>query len=276
MERRRRVYPVQRTYEKWVSGLLLFLSLIVVFSGLVWRGEGQELTIQLAPSPTPIPLNESFDETPVQAEITLPGGEWYALQLGAFENEESAQLLAQQFSRRGAAGYVWNDGRYRTLAAVYALKEDAQNVREQLMAQHKVETYLYTISFPQMQLRLSGMQGQVEILQAAFLHADEMIRLLQSTCAALDRQEMSLSEISASLNAMNDQLVAVALRMRQRFAAPRHQTVDGLLKCFEDYASFVSSISLSESEVGFGTRLKYQTFVSLDQFKRVYDSLTNT
>ena len=276
MERRRRVYPAPRTHDGWLSGLLLFLSAIVVLSGLVWRGEKEELSILLAPSPTPIPINESFDETLVQTEVALQGSEWYALQLGVFENQESAALLAEEYSRRGAAGYVWCDGRYRTLAAVYASKEDAQNVREQLRRKHDVETYLYTISYPSLQLKLSGMQGQVEILQAAFLHAEEMIRLLQNLSMALDRQETNAEEIRASLNGMNDQLTAVSLRLRQRFAVPRHETVTRLLKCFETYSAFAATIDLADSEVGLGTKLKYQTFLSLDSFKQVYDSLSNT
>lgn len=276
MERRRRVYQTPHSREGWLSGLLLFLSAIVVLSGLVWRGEKGDISIRLAPSPTPIPLNEAFDETQVETDISLKGSEWYALQLGVFENPESAARLAEEYSRRGAAGYVWHDGRYRTLAAVYASKEDAQNVRQQLSKQHDVETYLYTISYPAIEIRLSGMQGQVEILQAAFLHGEEMIVLLQEMSMALDRQEKNAAEVKASLNGMNDQLTAVALRMRQRFAAPRHETVSALLKCFENYSGFVSSIDSIESEVALGTKLKYQTFSSLDSFKQVYDSLNNT
>ena len=248
----------------------------MVLSGLVWRGEKNELSIRITPTATPIPITESFDETPVETEVILQGSQWYALQLGAFENQESAVSLAEEYSRRGAAGYVWHDGRYRVLAAVYAAKEDAQTVREQLRRQHDVETYLYTISNPAVQVRMNGMQGQVEILQAAFFHGEEMIRLLQEWSMALDRQEASAEEIKASLKGLNDQLATVALRIRQRFASPRHKTVSGLLKCFENYSDFISSMDSVSSEVALGTVLKYQTFSALDSFKQVYDSLSNT
>lgn len=276
MERSRRVYPAQRSRDGWLSGLMLFLSAVVVLSGLVWRGEKDGLSIRIAEGPTPIPMNEAFDETPAQIDITLPGSEWYALQLGAFENEDSAKTLAEQFSRRGAAGYVWLDGRYRTLAAVYPLRDDAQAVRQQLSEKHEVETYLYQISLPAMQLRMSGMQGQLEILKAAFIHADELVRSLQRMSSALDRQEMNVQEVAAELQGISEQLTMVTLRLKQRFAAPRHETVDGLIRCFENYAAYVSSFDSAQSEVAAGTMLKYQTLSSLEMLKQVYDSLSNT
>ena len=48
--------------------------------GLVWRGE--EVTIETAPTATPIPTDAYFDETVEEREITLPSATWYALQLG--------------------------------------------------------------------------------------------------------------------------------------------------------------------------------------------------
>ena len=276
MERSRRVYPAQRSLNGWLSGLLLFLSAVVILSGLVWRGEDKGISIQLASSPTPSPLNETFDETPAQREVTLPGGEWYALQLGAFEQEEAAGKLGEQYALRGAAGYVWHDGRYRTLAAVYPLKEDAQQVRRQLSEKHDVECYLYTISMSALQIRIKGMQGQIEILEASFLHAEEIIRCLYRLSSELDRQEKTASEVVEELKGIGDQASAVLLRLRQRFDPGRNEAVSGMVCFFETYLSFVSSLSEEMSAVGTGAKLKYQTLEALHCLWQVYDSISNT
>lgn len=57
--------------------------------------------IQTVATPSPIPLDAAFDETRETQEITLNGSVWYALQLGAFETEEAACQLAEQFQRPG-------------------------------------------------------------------------------------------------------------------------------------------------------------------------------
>ena len=200
MQTGKRVYPRQREPGKWLSYLLLFLSVTVILSGLVSRGG--DLSIQPAVTATPIPTDAYFDETVEEREITLPSATWYALQLGAFESETAAEELAQQFIKRGAAGYVWHDGRYRTLAAVYPTREDAQTVREQLSDAHSVDSYLYQIDLPALHLLMKGMKGQLDILEAAFAHANDLTVNRQAVSVAMDRQEMSGEEAAQLLGTL--------------------------------------------------------------------------
>ncbi len=276
MQGNKRVYPRERPRGKCLSYLLLFLSAVVVLSGLVWRGDGAELDIRPLPTATPIPTDAYFDETQEERELTLPGATWYALQLGAFENEDAAQELAQRFIQRGAAGYVWRDGRYRTLAALYPTREDAQNVREQLSKQHTVDTYLYQIDLPALRVRMKGMKGQLDILEAAFSHAHDLVSSMQAASVAMDRQEMSSQEAVERMDGLKAQVETVSLRLQQRFSLPRHAAVDGLIACFEDYIAFCDTLDGKEAAVTTGMRVKRQNFVSLDLLKRVYDTLSNT
>lgn len=274
MQTGKRVYPRQREPGKWLSYLLLFLSAVVVISGVVSRGG--DLTIEPAATATPIPTDAYFDETVEEREITLPSATWYALQLGAFESETAAQELGQQFVKRGAAGYVWHDGRYRTLAAVYPSREDAQAVREQLSEAHSVDSYLYQIDLPALHLLMKGMKGQLDILEAAFAHANDLVTNLQESSVAMDRQEMSGEEAAQLLNGLGEQVSTVSLRLQQRFSAPRHQTVEGLIACFEDYASFLETLDAADSDATFSMKLKRQTLSTLNHLKGVYDALGNT
>ncbi len=276
MERQRRVYPIQKSRDGRLSYLLLFLSAVVLLSGLVWRPETAPLSIQPVQTQTPIPLDEPFDETLTQQEFILPSAEWYALQVGAFENEDAARQTAERFMRRGAAGYIWLDGRYRVLAAVYPLREDAQLVRRQLEEIHSVDSFLYEISLPGIQVRMSGMKGQLDILQAAFVHASDLVKQLQRLSVMMDRQEINVSEAIEQMKVLNENAVSVTLRLQQRFPSPRHDTVSGLVHCFSDYTAFFMTLDEKESEVAFGMKLKKQTFTSLHLLKQVYDTLSNT
>ena len=66
------------------------------------------------------------------------------------------------------------------------------------------------------------------------------------------------------------------LRLEQRFSLPRHQTVEGLLACFEDYASFLETLAETDSEATLGMKVKRQTLSTLNHLKSVYDALSNT
>lgn len=276
MEKRTRVYPAEKPKSAWISGFLLLLSLVIALLGLIERGSEDGFSIRSIATPSPAPMNDAFDETPAQKEMTLPASKWYALQLGAFSDAAAAQSHAEQFIRRGAGGYVWHDGRYRVLAAVYPDKDDAQLVRQQLENGHGVDTYLYDIQLPAIQIRLSGMQGQLDMLEAAFLHANDLIVRLQQLSITLDRREASQHEALLELTALNEQMQAASLRLGQRFTVPRHACVDGLMELFDEYGAFCQQLDPKSSGVALGALIKRQTLSSLNRLKQVYDTLGHT
>ena len=275
MQTRKRVYPSERKPAKWVSYSLLFLSAVILFSGVAARSGG-DAVFETVATPSPIPLDAAFDETRETREITLNGSVWYALQLGAFETEETAGQLAEQFQRRGAAGYLWPEERFRVLAAVYPEKEDAQAVRQQLRDQHDVDSYLFEISIPSVSLRMTGMRGQIDILEAAFLHAEELIRQMERISETLDRQEITPAEAAEELNTLREQVELVALRMEQRFLSPRNAAVTGLIGLMRDYAAFAREKTGQESNALLSRQLKYQTIQTIRLLLELTDELRNT
>ena len=275
MQTRKRVYPSERKPAKWVSYSLLFLSAVILFSGVAARSDG-DAVFETVATPSPIPLDAVFDETRETREITLNGSVWYALQLGAFETEEAARQLAEQFQRRGAAGYLWPEERFRVLAAVYPEKEDAQAVRQQLRDQHDVDSYLFEISIPSVSLRMTGMRGQIDILEAAFLHAEDLIRQMERISETLDRQEITPAEAAEELNTLREQVELVALRMEQRFLSPRNAAVTGLIGLMRDYAAFAREKTGQESNALLSRQLKYQTIQTIRLLLELTDALRNT
>lgn len=272
MQTTKRIYPSERKPSKWMSYLLLFLSLVIILSGLFTKGR-EVPSIEPIAEVTPEPFTDSFDETRATREITLKEQQWYALQLGAFENEDSAREQAALFQKRGAAGYLWQDSRFRVLAAVYPLRDDAQRVRDQLQENHAVDSYLFEIALPALMLRLTGMNGQLDILEAAFIHADDTIAALQSLSVTLDRQEISNEEAAEQLRIRMQQLDQVSTRLSQRFAQPRNNAVNQLIAFFDDYGEFVNGLSSDLTNAGLSVAVKYQTLRSLWLMVQLRDTL---
>ena len=184
--------------------------------------------------------------------------------------------MAETFRRRGAAGFLWNDGRWRVLAAVYPMREDAQSVRMQLESRHSVETALYQLTLPKLELRVSGMTGQLDILEAAFLHANDLSAQIYEISIAMDRQEMTAAAACETLQKIAGQLDLVALRMEQRFESPRHDTAAGLIRLLKDSADFCRTLHPDTDGVTIGMKLKHQNLSVLCQLYQIYDSLSHT
>lgn len=275
MQEHTKVYPSGHAPLWWLGWLLMILTVLVILTGLISRKEASG-TITPLPTATPYPFTEEFDETMETCQWALPQVEWYALQLGAFDNQQAAETMGEQYRKRGAAGYLWQDERYRVLAAIYASDADARNVRQQISEQHQVDSYLYRICLQPIEVSLYGMRGQIEIIQAGFKHAADLISSLQEISILSDRSELTREEQQKQLTALNDQLQLVKLRLYQRFPEPRNACITGLIALFDDFERFTSKVNAAKTQVLFGAELKYQTLRSLDLLRQVYDILGNT
>lgn len=276
MEKRKRIYPAGTNANRVFNGILLGLALMIFLTGILSKKKVPNFQLEQLPGQTQIPLSEQFDETISETVIDLEEQNWFALQTGVFENEASAKQSALSFQKRGAAGYLWQDGRFRVMAAVYSTQEDARYVRQQLQEQHQIESYIYRISFPAMSLQLKGMRGQMEILQAAFAHVHDLVSQLQQISYEMDRQECSVEECVTKIQALQTQLDIVSLRLQQRFVSPVPETVKALLNCLNDFADFGAKLTEEESAASLGMKLKYQTFVTLWNIQEIYHTLDHT
>ena len=256
-----------------LNGALLFFSAVLLLSGLLQGKPRSDVTVALKETATPIPLDETYDETPESREWTTPNQTWYALQLGTFDNAEGAEELAAQYKARGAAGYVWHDNRYRTLAALYETKDDAQGVRTKLWENHGIDAYPYEIELPELTLRMKGKKGQLDILQAAFVQAQGLVASLQNLSVRMDRQEETVPDALAEMQLLRSQAQTLSLRLNQRFEAPRNQTVQGLIDTFDDYAVFCDTLNQQASAVELATSIKYEALSALFELKTICDQM---
>jgi hypothetical protein len=258
----KRTYRVPGGGKRILTGVLLFASCLLILAGLL-RGNGVGgLLVETKPTATPTVFSTAFDETPASREITLEARSWYAIQLGSFENEQSAKTQAQSYTARGAAGYVRNDGgRFRVLAALYPLKEDAQSVREQLRAQHEIDSYVYEISLPVIKFDVKGMAGQLDALDAAMQYLNTAMEKFCSISVSLDKRDLNMEQQLTALNEVSSQADTLRTVLSQRLNAPGYKVVGdltGLLSQISQACKTVTDAS-AQGSVAMATQMKYQT-----------------
>ena len=275
MEDNRRVYPRGSFPGKTLSYLMLFLSAVIVLSGLLWRGDDERLTVELRSTATPAPSGEAFDDARETREWTLPGATWYALQFGAFESEEAARQVAESYYGRGAAGFLWHDTRYRVLAALYRDKIDAQIVRDRLHERNDLDSYLFEITLPALTLRLTGLVGQLDALQAALGFGLDCVNRLQALALRLDMQEASAEQTLKELAMLSAEAGEHAARLAQRFPEPRHQTVEDTRLSLEACVAYAGALSQDASAVQMAASVKHETLQMLHRMVLIYEGVQN-
>lgn len=265
----KRTYRMQGGGKRILTGVLLFVSCLLILAGLL-RGSGNGLLVETKPTATPTVFGAAFDETPSSREIVLAARNWYAIQLGAFENEQSATAQAQSYATRGAAGYVRSDGRFRVLAALYPLKEDAQIVREQLRGQHEIDSYVYEILLPEIKFNAEGMAGQLDALDAAMQYLNTALEKFCGISVSLDKRDLNMEQQLAALNEVSSQADTLRTVLSQRIVAPGYKVVTNLTELLTQISQACKTVAdtSSQGSVAMATQMKYQALSLLSAVEK--------
>lgn len=256
----KRTYRAPGGGKRILTGVLLFVSCVLILMGLLRDGNGG-LSFELKVTPTPTVIGKVFDETFVEREISLPARSWYAIQLGAFDNEESARSQADSFVARGAAGYVRKDARFRVLAALYPTREEAQTVRQQLQSQHEIDSYVYEIALPEILLNVKGMAGQLDVLEAGMQYLNTTLEKFCEISTSMDKQDLPTEQELSRLAEIASQADTIKSVLAQRFSAANNAVVSNLISLMEEIGKASSAVAETSSKgnVVMGAQMKNQT-----------------
>ena len=188
---RRKSHPAVR--------VTLCLLLCAGILGVFWKAHG------LLGLPRPFSFSiqrnpASQDTSRDSRELTVSAHTIYALQLGAFAQQEAAAQTAREYAARGAAGYIMNDaGTYRVLAAAYPSRAEAQAVQTRLNGQG-ISTYIHPGTQEAFALRVGGTASQVRALQETLAYLDALGGKLHTLSNTLDAGEAELADTQAALS----------------------------------------------------------------------------
>ena len=264
----KRTYRVPGGGKRILTGVLLFVSCLLILSGLL-RDNSGSLKVEVKVTPTPTVIGRAFDETMTTRQVTLPQKSWFAIQLGAFDSEASAKALADSYISRGAAGYVLKDSRFRVLAALYPSKEDAQTVRQQLQTQHKIESYVYEISLPEIILNVEGMAGQLDALEAGMQYLNTTLEKFCQSSVSMDRQDLSVEQELTKLAEIASQAETLANVLTIRFTSVKSTVVDNLVRQLEEVIKATKAVAEASQSgtVAMAAQMKYQTLALLNTIR---------
>jgi hypothetical protein len=256
----KRTYRAPGGGKRILAGVLLFVSCVLILMGLLRDGNGG-LSFELKVTPTPTAIGKAFDETFVERQISLPARSWYAIQLGAYDSEESARSQAESYVARGAAGYVRKDSRFRVLAALYPTKEEAQTVRQQLQSQHQIDSYVYEIALPEILLNVKGMAGQLDVLEAGMQYLNTTLEKFCEISASMDKQDLPMEQELSRLAEIASQADTLKNVLAQRFAAVNYAVVGDLINLMKEIGQATSAVAeiSSKGNVVMGAQMKYET-----------------
>ena len=254
----------QRLYRQQMArrrlGRMIVLTLLIFAAGAltITRNAASHLTAETIAQPTATPI-AAYDQTVVSREITLAAETWYAIQTGVFSNEDAAREKAELLTDRGAPGAVVEDGeKWRVFIACYGTETDAASVRQRLGENQRIETYLYRWICPELQLRLKGMAGQVDVAEAGFTLLLQAARTLRDTASLLDAGELTLTEAQEQITALDGQLTLWRQTAQERFGRNPPSPIKELLVLSDAWAQIRGNLENQDSKTALSAQLKLE------------------
>lgn len=227
VERRMYRYRQKRARRRWLLAGIVLVGIALA----VLLGRRPSLIAERIALPTATPITAQYDQTVETREVTLGAETWYAIQTGVFSTPEAAQEKASAYTERGAPGTVVQDGeKWRVFIACYGSEADATAVRQRLGTNQRVETYLYRWTCPELRLRLTGMAGQLDVVEAGFALVRQSAEALRDAATQLDAGELTTAEAAQAVGEMDSRITLWAQTARARFGKAVPEIVQGLLR----------------------------------------------
>ncbi len=253
-----RMYKQKRRRVKTLRAAVLLL-LLGAAAMIAWGRTSGSFVAEHIGTPSPTPVTSSFDQTVESREVTLAEETWYAIQTGVFSTEEAALQKADAYTDRGAPGLVVTQGgKWRVFIACYAGEEEAASVRSRLESNQSVETYLYAWECPELRLRLTGMVGQLDVVEAGFTLLISSAAALRDAAIDLDAGQLTTSEATKAVHAMADQFDLWKETARSRFGNTIPAMVEGMTSLLESWSASFEPLLSADTATDLSAALKLQ------------------
>lgn len=208
-----------------VSFLLTFAMILILTLSAVKRASLREAVF--AP-----PVLET-------KEISLSGGEYSFVSLGAFEDAEEARLSAARLIYRGSAGCLYGEnGEYLVLGNAYPEADEAEKAVSRLKKEG-LSADTFTVRAPTVSLRLTAADAQAK----AFIGCWESLIRGENALFEISRR-LDAGEIDAS--AARAQLLVVAYESEaaaDEFSAAARGSTDAVISAVQSLSNrFLGSL----------------------------------
>ena len=244
-------------------------------------GVGSAATSSPAVSPemnASIPATAAAAQSPAvsgthsEEQITAQSVTLYALQVGAFSDENNAKKIAQDVKNRGGAGFISYDGSlYRVLLAGYTSENDAKSVKADLENQD-ISTTIFKLDSGALEFKISAEKQQIEAVKACFSIVPTIVTDLQQIIFDADKGN-NVDDRIAALKAKADEVNAnlkAAVSAESASMASLIQYMDGLC----DKLGAIPK-STEVSGVVFSSELKYNLISVVIDYSAFFKKLSS-
>ena len=200
----------------------------------------------------------------------------YAIQMGAFADEENAEAFSQQLKKRGGAGYIYNNGFYRVMAIGFQSEDDAKQVRDELRAED-IESHVYKLATGGADMQITATQENVDIIRSAYGIWEEKYRSLEEIIVSLDSGAISPSEAVDKIRETKTEMELKKEKLQEINAGQNNNAIlAGLVELYNGSCLSLDKVlsKNSNDKVAISSEIKYTYIDMLMLYKDYMEQIT--
>lgn len=206
--------------------------------------------------------------------ITLPDLTVYALESGVYEQQGNADADALATSRRGGAGYIYDDRYLRVLVSAYATQEEADSVRETLKTEQNLETWPYTLQADGPSFKITAEERSIAAIESFFAFVADSHARIKDCFFAYDSNQTDASGVDGAMQQLGEELET----QKQALAVLAEDDKD-IVRAMKDFADELTPLfakNYSEkSGVEISSDLKYNYIDYSVKYQSFLNSIKN-
>ena len=225
-------------------------------------------------SPTDLPARTSAPQ--ITETISFPEMNVYAISAGTSDTLDEAQAVAQGYMARGGAGFVRKDNGYHVLISAYGDQTACQNVSEKLLTSQNIESTVYPIAVPAINLKLTASAPRIDGIRDAFAIWQQSVAMLDTLWQQVDSAVVSNTQAMETLRTQRDRLEDVrATAFEGTFIEGEATALDGLNSVLTKTCTYISTITDNppEKTMAVSAKIKYTYLASLTEYETYVKSL---
>lgn len=233
---------------------------------------GTELTL-----PEDKNQEDQNDQSPrITETISVDVMNFFGIQMGAFNDKQNAQSVADQLKTKGGAGYTVDDQFTRVMAMMFLTEEDAILVKDQLKEQ-SVEAQIYTLKCPGVEMEITASSEKIEGIKSSFLLIKDKIGLMESIIKELDNDKITTEIAINKVGEIEKELIAKADQLSKYSATQEGNPIlSGLKDLLSEQAGNLNQISQENisDKVEISSKIKYNYIDMILKYKGYMEQIT--
>ena len=141
---------------------------------------------------------------------------FYAVEVSSFDNYNQAYDFASQLQKKGGAGYITYNKKYKVISSLYLTYNDAKSVADNIKSEYK-DACVYEIAFPEINIPKDITKEQQTAITTSFAVIKSAIATMTNIYLGIDKSELSEQSAHTMLNALYDDCLSQEDSIRTSF-----------------------------------------------------------